>query len=395
MTNRKSASNNKRKRKRKKKASSGPQAKRKGRRSSAESEIEAGQANSRVHHARDKQTERDGESPSWLRRVADALGNHTVLRLMSKARNREQGAAQKPASEPIRVLRKLDKGRALDGNVRQQMEAGLGENFGDVRIHTSEDAAKLAQEQNAIAFTVGQHIVFDHGEYQPGTLEGKALIAHELAHTIQQKDATADMTTAAAASEASLEEDAHRAVAGVAQHQFGSIQRALADFPTLIRPRLRSGLRVARCISKPKTPEEKFEAVKSTMSKAENGFKTAEILLDNPEASKKAAEVSDTLGKANKVIDTVDKGVKLYGLVEAFSELNKVDPSEDPEGFAEASGEALASAGEVMKMSKIPGISMYGEFLSNAGNFFVNMTYGLWPKRRPNIRDKEIKKYMP
>lgn len=74
----------------------------------------------------------------------------------------------------------------LPAPVRTRFEAGLGENLGDVRLHVGPEAAAAAQAQRARAFTVGHHIAFDENQYQPGTAEGDHLLAHELAHVVQQ-----------------------------------------------------------------------------------------------------------------------------------------------------------------------------------------------------------------
>ncbi|GAB1257650.1 hypothetical protein NBRC116494_21520 [Aurantivibrio plasticivorans] len=62
----------------------------------------------------------------------------------------------------------------------------MGYDFSNVRIHTDEKANRLAQQLGAKAFTYGNHIVFANGRYVPGSVDGKKLLAHELAHTIQQ-----------------------------------------------------------------------------------------------------------------------------------------------------------------------------------------------------------------
>jgi hypothetical protein len=66
------------------------------------------------------------------------------------------------------------------------MERGFGRSFADVRVHADTDAGPLAASLAARAFTVGQDIVVPSHEYKPGTAVGDALVAHELAHTIQQ-----------------------------------------------------------------------------------------------------------------------------------------------------------------------------------------------------------------
>jgi len=67
--------------------------------------------------------------------------------------------------------------------------------FSQVRIHTDSRAAESSRAVNARAYTVGQDIVFSAGSYAPGTEAGRRLLAHELAHTIQQSS-QAEATTA-------------------------------------------------------------------------------------------------------------------------------------------------------------------------------------------------------
>ena len=58
-----------------------------------------------------------------------------------------------------------------------------------MRVHTGSGAAALARAVSARAFTVGSDIFFASGEYRPDTRDGEALIAHEVAHVIQQRGA--------------------------------------------------------------------------------------------------------------------------------------------------------------------------------------------------------------
>jgi Domain of unknown function (DUF4157) len=82
-------------------------------------------------------------------------------------------------------------GARLDGSTRSLMEARFGHGFGAVRIHADAQAASSAAALGALAYTVGPHVVFGAGRYAPGSAEGRALLAHELAHTIQQRGARA------------------------------------------------------------------------------------------------------------------------------------------------------------------------------------------------------------
>ena len=77
-------------------------------------------------------------------------------------------------------------GRALDEDTRGFMESRFGDDFNDVRIHTGSRAAESARAFQAQAYTVGSDIVFAAGRYAPQTNSGRRLIAHELAHTVQQ-----------------------------------------------------------------------------------------------------------------------------------------------------------------------------------------------------------------
>ena len=77
-------------------------------------------------------------------------------------------------------------GRPLDAAPRSFMEARFGRNFAGVRIHTDGEAAASARALNARAYTFGRDIVFASGEYLPESGEGRRLLAHELAHVVQQ-----------------------------------------------------------------------------------------------------------------------------------------------------------------------------------------------------------------
>lgn len=77
-------------------------------------------------------------------------------------------------------------GQPLDAQTRENMEPRFGRDFSGVRIHTDARAAASAHAVNAAAYAVGQDIVFDAGRYQPSSPTGRQLLAHELAHTVQQ-----------------------------------------------------------------------------------------------------------------------------------------------------------------------------------------------------------------
>lgn len=92
-----------------------------------------------------------------------------------------------PASAPESVHRTLaSPGRPLDAGTRDFMESRFGHDFSQVRVHTDSQAGESARAINAHAYTAGSDIAFAPGKYQPESQSGRQLLAHELAHTVQQ-----------------------------------------------------------------------------------------------------------------------------------------------------------------------------------------------------------------
>ncbi|MBC8030165.1 MAG: DUF4157 domain-containing protein [Pyrinomonadaceae bacterium] len=99
------------------------------------------------------------------------------------AHNFGENAAPPVVNEVLR-----SPGQPLDGATRSFMEPRFGHDFSRVRVHTDARAVESARAVNALAYTVGQSVVFDHGQYRPGAADGKRLLAHELAHVAQGCD---------------------------------------------------------------------------------------------------------------------------------------------------------------------------------------------------------------
>jgi len=78
-------------------------------------------------------------------------------------------------------------GTPLEPGVRADMEARLGADFSDVRVHSDTVAHRAAESVAAHAFTSGSHIVFQQGRYDTGSTAGTRMLAHELTHVIQQR----------------------------------------------------------------------------------------------------------------------------------------------------------------------------------------------------------------
>ncbi len=111
----------------------------------------------------------------------------------------------------------------------------------EVRIHTDAKADDLSGQLNARAFTLGTDVAFAGGEYKPGTPVGDALIAHELAHVVQQGGGSQSGGTqtkdASLGDESSLEQDADRSAVGA----------VVSGVTANAVPRLKSGLKLQRC----------------------------------------------------------------------------------------------------------------------------------------------------
>jgi hypothetical protein len=92
-----------------------------------------------------------------------------------------------PSEVPPIILEVLSSpGQPLDPEMRPFMEPRFGHDFSKVRVHTDAKAAESVRAVNALAYTVGQDVVFGDGQYVPSTHEGRRLIAHELMHVVQQ-----------------------------------------------------------------------------------------------------------------------------------------------------------------------------------------------------------------
>lgn len=78
-------------------------------------------------------------------------------------------------------------GKPLSAAERGFFEPRFNRDFSNVRVHDDSQAAHSAGGINALAYTSGNHIVFNAGQYQPGSDSGKRLLAHELTHVVQQE----------------------------------------------------------------------------------------------------------------------------------------------------------------------------------------------------------------
>lgn len=169
-------------------------------------------------------------SEAEMMALQQSVGNRAVSQLLAAG---SDAVSAKDGIPPI-VQSVLDSGsgRSLEPEVRAEMESRFQQDFSQVQIHTDSKAAESARAVNANAYTVKQDIAFDAGEYTPDSSTGKQLLAHELAHVIQQSRGGASVHSASAHSP--LEQSADQAASAIAQGG-ESVQVAGASAPGLAR----------------------------------------------------------------------------------------------------------------------------------------------------------------
>jgi hypothetical protein len=135
----------------------------------------------------------------------------------------------------------LGGGQPLDSATRGGMEQAFNHGFGDVRVHAGERGAAMAGALGARAFAFGSQIAFGGGQYQPGTPMGDALLAHELAHVVQQQgQPAAGVLKVGGGESAALDHDADQAATA-------AVQGIHARSSGKAVPMLRSGVGIQRC----------------------------------------------------------------------------------------------------------------------------------------------------
>lgn len=146
------------------------------------------------------------EADSVADKVMGAGDNLQIQRKCSSCEDDDKKVQRKPASPGItplvqtkggdgavaapalgnKIADTQGNGSSLDKTTGAFMSDRFGVDFGSVKIHADGESAKMNRELNARAFTTGNDIYFNEGEYNPGSGKGKRLLAHELTHVVQQ-----------------------------------------------------------------------------------------------------------------------------------------------------------------------------------------------------------------
>lgn len=119
------------------------------------------------------------------------IGNQATIRLLAqRAQNLTRDAPRGHHGQAAATMAQempQSPGQSLDPAVRTFAEARFGHDFSQVKVHTDARAAESARGVNALAYTSGNHIAFDTGQYAPATPAGMRLLGHELTHVVQQR----------------------------------------------------------------------------------------------------------------------------------------------------------------------------------------------------------------
>jgi len=147
----------------------------------------------------------------------------------------------------------IGEGTPLDGGTASRMSDAFEHPLGAVRIHTGPEAARMAESANARAFALGDNIVFGSGQYTPGTPEGDALLAHELAHVVQQDGVTDPRARRkrVAEGDAEGEGEADEAARGVLARLYGGAKSSVKGIASRLRSSGTTNLALQRCPQRP------------------------------------------------------------------------------------------------------------------------------------------------
>jgi len=154
-----------------------------------------GQANDSLEHEADRVADQVMRMP--VVEFSPAPASPQITRKCEKCEEEDKTKTLRPRRDPAdetatyqappvvaSVL--CSPGQPLERGARAFMEPRFGHSFADIRVHADAAAGESARAIGALAYASGTHIVFAPGQYAPGSDHGRQLLAHELAHTVQQ-----------------------------------------------------------------------------------------------------------------------------------------------------------------------------------------------------------------
>ena len=128
------------------------------------------------------------EPAAPLRELASNVGNRAFGESVAREATGILRSGEVHPSVQSAITDTRGGGASLDSGVQARFGDALGD-LSDVRVHTDDTADRLNRSVSARAFATGTDVYFAKGEYSPGSAAGDKLIAHELAHVVQQRGA--------------------------------------------------------------------------------------------------------------------------------------------------------------------------------------------------------------
>lgn len=143
----------------------------------------------KVQRRPDKKEEEKKEEDKKLQRQPDKKEEEKKMQKKEEDKNlhkKDTGSSPSAVNTPAYMNSLAGKGSILPESTQQFFGERMGYDFSEVRVHTDHEAGESAKEVNAKAYAIDHHIVFNEGQYNPESYEGKKLLAHELTHVVQQ-----------------------------------------------------------------------------------------------------------------------------------------------------------------------------------------------------------------
>ena len=144
----------------------------------------------RIGSSNDEYEQQADRAAEQVIRTVEPGAPQNGLPLMPLAEREIEGTATSLAVPAIVNSVLSSPGQPLDSRTYEFMKQRFGCDFSPLRVHADAQAAASAQALHARAYTVGRDVVFGQGQYAPTTTDGKHLIAHEMAHVLQQENST-------------------------------------------------------------------------------------------------------------------------------------------------------------------------------------------------------------
>jgi len=271
---------------------------------------------------RERQKERPAAVPKDIERQ-----NARSVQRSEKAAASDEPAGQSDVPDSVRKVIS-SAGQPLESSVQNRVEERMGDHLGDVRIHTGSQAAKACEDISARAFTVGNHVAFNRGEYEPESPEGQYILAHELAHVRQQTDTVVSMLPAEDVGleidpDPSLEREAEETAQRVTDGSTLGVEKLSGTDVHVQSLAADTVSGVYRVSQKSIRPEATDDHVQSQQGKAASGQKRNAIVQRHPKDGFSKDDGLETTRIIRTSLAEVknDRGAKRSGNV-AFAEIN-------------------------------------------------------------------------